>query len=425
MRVALALAAHDAQALTETAEYHGHEIVASGGGPDLAVRLAEVGADVALVAATRGLLTAELIEATDLLGVRLVVVADDPDARRFAEVLGIIDAVDGPPSWDLLAASRVAAAPEARALVHRDVRPPDRRPPDAAEPLTTPSRGCLMVAVWGTHGAPGRTTIAIALAAEFAAGGRRVILADADTHAASLAPALGLLDEAPGFAAACRLAGLGSLDAAQLDRLGRPHPAMRRPFRVLTGISRASRWPELGPERVRGVVEAIRAVCDVLVVDVAASIERGDDDPHPAVPDGPLRDGTALEVLALADRVVVVGAADPIGIARLVRGLAELSDIVPRERRVVVANKVRASVIGSDAGAQVRRTLARLSGVERCQLIPWDPSACDAALREGLPLPEVAPRSPARQAIRAIAAELAPDPQAAPGGRRRGRRRLA
>ena len=80
---------------------------------------------------------------------------------------------------------------------------------------STPTR---IIAVWGPGGAPGRSTLAIELAVELARGGRHVGLIDADTHAPSLALALGLADEGPGFAAACRQAELGGLDARELTR---------------------------------------------------------------------------------------------------------------------------------------------------------------------------------------------------------------
>ena len=91
--------------------------------------------------------------------------------------------------------------------------------------------------------------LAVALAEELAALGASVALADADTHGAAVAPSLGLLDEAPGFAAACRLAGTGALTAAELDRVAATH---RGGFRVLTGIGRPARWPELTAERIAG-----------------------------------------------------------------------------------------------------------------------------------------------------------------------------
>ncbi|WGW10682.1 hypothetical protein LWF01_11120 [Saxibacter everestensis] len=72
-------------------------------------------------------------------------------------------------------------------------------------------RSGTVVAVWGGAGSPGRTTLSINLAAELAGLGATTMLIDSDTYAASIAPALGMLDDAPSLAAACRLAGRGML----------------------------------------------------------------------------------------------------------------------------------------------------------------------------------------------------------------------
>src|SRR5690606_8110270 len=85
-----------------------------------------------------------------------------------------------------------------------------------------PSRPSRVLAVWGAHGAPGRSTVAIQLAVELSRSGRRTALVDADSVAPSIALQLGLGDDAPGLAAACRRAELGSLDAAELSRLSSP-----------------------------------------------------------------------------------------------------------------------------------------------------------------------------------------------------------
>src|SRR5690606_23007546 len=171
-------------------------------------------------------------------------VGDSPRESRFAASLGIVDLVPGPPAWTLLdpdpgGAVRVGAAPvldlpPAPASVEEDTTERPRR----REPVrSAPGR---VLAVWGPAGAPGRTSLAVALAAELAAAGRSVAVGDADTHAAAVAPALGLLDEAPGFAAACRLAPTGALPTAALPRGPVPH---RSGFRRLTRLGRPSRSP--------------------------------------------------------------------------------------------------------------------------------------------------------------------------------------
>ncbi|HTE71825.1 MAG TPA: chromosome partitioning protein, partial [Actinomycetes bacterium] len=90
-----------------------------------------------------------------------------------------------------------------------------------------------VVAVWGPAGAPGRTSVAVTLAAELAALGTSALLADADVYGGSVGQVLGLLDEAPGLAAAARSAGNGALDRSALAALA---PVVAPHLRVLTGI---------------------------------------------------------------------------------------------------------------------------------------------------------------------------------------------
>lgn len=410
MRVALAVPIDDERRLTASADHHGHIVIAAcSGGDELALRLAQQPVELAIVAATPAHLTAALVESADLLGVRMLVVADDAASRRHATRMGIVDVAAGPVGWELLGGGPRRAAAE------------DPPPPVEASAAGRQRAG-IVVAVWGPHGAPGRTSIAIALAAEFAASGLRVLLADADTHAAAIAPALGLLDEAPGFAAACRLAGIGGLDESQFERIAHLHHAAGHPFRVLTGLGRSSRWPELSAVRVEGVLTAARKYSDVLVVDVAASLE--EDDRLASDDLTPQRNAAAIAVLRAADRVLSVASADPVGISRFLRVHADLAGLVEAERVVVAVNKVRSSVIGIDPGGQVRQTLARFGGIEDAVMIPWDRAAFDAALLGGRALGEVAPRSAARRAVRELAERLLPG--AAPGrARRRRGRRLA
>jgi hypothetical protein len=118
------------------------------------------------------------------------------------------------------------------------------------EPSARPVGRGRVVAVWGPTGAPGRTTVAVGLADEAARLQVSTLLVDADVYGGVVAQVLGLLDESPGVAAAARQATAGTLDLAALTRLAwalAPH------LRVLTGLARADRWPELRPQAV-GVV---------------------------------------------------------------------------------------------------------------------------------------------------------------------------
>jgi MinD-like ATPase involved in chromosome partitioning or flagellar assembly len=356
-------------------------------------------ADTLVLEVRRSTLTAGLAAECDARGIRVVPLCADEDARALAEAAGLVPHPRDVEGW-VLAEALTAPLPLRRI---------------APQPAT---QGRTIV-VWGPHGAPGRTSIAIELAAELSRGGRHVALVDADAHAPSVALALGLADEGPGFAAACRQSERGALDAAELTRISVEVPVAGASVDVLTGINRPGRWPELSEARVGAALSACRAWAEHVVVDVAASLER--DEEIVSDLEGPRRNGATLAALRSADVVVAVCAADPVGVARFVRAFAELRSTIGATRVVVVVNRLRAGTMGVDARGQVRRTLERFADVERAWFLPLDPRAADAALLAGRPVADIAPRSPLAAAVRRLVGEaLVPAPRAAaPRTRRR------
>ncbi|MGN6330743.1 MAG: AAA family ATPase [Motilibacteraceae bacterium] len=293
----------------------------------------------------------------------------------------------------------------------------DRAAAEGGEDLPV-GRG-RVVAVWGPTGAPGRTTVATTLASEAARLGVPALLADADVYGGVVAQVLGLLDEAPGLAAAARLATTGSLDLPALARLA---PVVPPGLRVLTGIARADRWPELRPGALEAVWALARSLATLTVVDCGFCLEQDEELSFDTL--APRRNGATLTTLEAADVVVAVGAADPVGLQRLVRGVSELREALPGVAPVVVLNRVRGGPVGRDHERQLVEALERYAGLHDPVLVPEDRNALDLALRRGEPLAEVAPGSPARKALAALAARLAGVEPSAPrrGARRRARR---
>ena len=410
---AVAVPFDDEQRLVAEAARFGHTVVVRCSGADeLAGRLAGIAADAALVVADPQYLNQRLIEACDGAAVRLIVVASHPEQVRFARTLGIADARLGELNWET-ASGEVAAVPVENSVA------PTTAGVAASGPSETPARPerrGVVIAVWGPAGSPGRTSLAIAIAAELAETGASVALGDADTHAASIDPCLGLLDEAPGFAAACRLAGSGALTVSEFERIAEWNRSGHSGFWVLTGLGRPSRWPELTAERVAGAIAAAREWVDVLVLDTASSLEQDEELSSDLV--APRRNAATISALRAADHVIAVGAGDPIGLARYLRAHAELIETAIPDRVTTVVNKVRSSAIGLNPSAQIAQTLARFGGISDPVLVPWDPAAFDAALLSGRALLDAAPKSPARLAVRKLVHDRVPVPVPV-GGRRR------
>ena len=397
-RLALALDPPTEDRLLADVIEHGHTVVARLiGWRDLLESLDVLAPEVVLVGAGRGTLSAELLASCDERGIRLIALAGSEGERAHATQLGLHEVLDRSAGWV-----------EIEALVSGGVPLPSR----LGQVDSRQGRAASVIAVWGPAGAPGRTTLAINLAAEIAAAGHTVALVDADPYGGAVAPSLGLLDEAPGFASACRLAGSDALDRAELERVVQRYSAPRASFDVFSGLVGPSRWPELSRERVAAALGAIRGWVEYVVIDTGFSLEH--DEEITSDQFAPRRNASTFACLAAADRVVAIGLADPVGLSRLLRGHSELVDLVEPERIDVVVNRVRTSALGIDAHGQVRQTLRRFAGLADATILPHDGKATDAAILTARTLRDAAPRSPLRTAVRDYVNDsLLPVPEAA------------
>ncbi len=223
------------------------------------------------------------------------------------------------------------------------------------DPPAPVERGRVVV-VWGPQGAPGRTTVATGLAGALAERGLGTVLVDADPYGGAVGQQLGVLDEVSGLLSAARLASSGQL-AERLSTVPRglgPH------LSVVTGLPRPDRWIEVRPGAVEHLVEALRATSHV-VVDTGFCLE---EDPGTDFGSRPGRNAMTLGALTLADEVVVVGTADPVGLSRLARALVDLRDVLGGAPVRVVVNRSRAGLGWSEREvAGMVEGFARVSGV--------------------------------------------------------------
>ncbi len=402
--------------IADDIERHGHRIVARAKNiVETEIAVGSGTADSAVLGAGPDHLSSQLLETCDVAGVRIVALAANDTERRHAADLGLREVLEVGASWEqieeLLGAGIVVAEPAA-------FDPYSSAPGATAQ--SEPRRG-EVIAVWGPAGAPGRTTVAINIAAELAAEGFSVALADADTHSGAVAPSLGMLDEAPGFAAACRLASTESLTSAELERISDRYSSPHGSFWVLTGIGRPHRWPELSGDRVAATLAECRKWVDYTVVDTGFSIEN--DEEISSDLRAPQRNAATITALREADRVIAVGAGDPVGLSRFLRAHVDLLDLVEAERVTAVINRIRSSVIGANPSGQVEQTLLRFGGIVASALVPHDQIALDAAILTGKTLADVAAKSAPRVALRTLVTTRLIPQQAAPA-KRSLRRRL-
>jgi Flp pilus assembly CpaE family ATPase len=387
--------------------------------PDLLATAATGQARAVLLSADLRRLDRDALTRLAVAGVAVVglVTPGDETAERRLRQLGVLHVLPSDaPAQEISAAvidAVVTLSPtpaDLSALSDPRAALPD--PPAPVNDLEVlPGTGRVM-AVWGPTGAPGRTTVAVGIASELALLGWPTLLVDADVYGGVVSQVLGLLDESPGLAAACRLANSGNLDVPALVTLARQvSPALR----VLPGIARADRWPELRGPAVETVLSLATSVAAVTVVDLGFCLEQDEELSYDT--QAPRRNGATLTVLEQADTVIVVGTADPVGLQRLVRSLGDLRELLPGADVTVVVNRLRASAVPGDAEAEVRGALQRYAGVEKLLFVPHDVASLDAALTAGKTLAEAVPQSPARQALQRLAASLVG--AAAPKRRRR------
>jgi MinD-like ATPase involved in chromosome partitioning or flagellar assembly len=334
-------------------------------------------ADVAVVALDAPGLDQTALDLLRRHQVRVVAVAGpgSPEAARTrAARIGVdaLTAADDP--------SAIADLVESADL--QSVVPEDE---DGEDPPLSPGVGRI-VAVWGPAGAPGRTTLATALAAELARRGAPTTLVDADPYGGSVAQHLGVLDEVSGLLSAARLTGDGVLEA----RFASVPRALGDRLAVVTGLPRPDRYAEVRPGVVEHLLE-VAAGHGHVIVDTGFSLE---DEPAGDLTGRPGRNHLTLGAVDAADEVVVVGSADPVGLSRLARGLVEL-----RERRAgapvrVVVNRMRPGLGWSERDiVGMVEGFARLAGVH---FLPDDRATADRALVSGSSVAEAADTDLAR-----------------------------
>jgi len=372
---------------------------------DLLAAAASGQADAVVVAADLSGLDATAIDQLQLHGLRVVAVVPPGPAADVARIRAARAGLRRVVAEDALGQlASVLTAPDGTDDV-RAVEPP-------APPPREPVRG-RVIAVWGPAGAPGRTTVAVALAAELARRRLTTVLVDADPYGGAVAPLLGVLDEVSGLLSAGRLSSAGELP----ERFGSVLRTYGGHLGVVTGLPRADRWPELRPGLVGEIADCGRG-SGYVVVDTGFSLE---DDGAEAL-GRTARNQLTLDAVGAADEIVVVGAPDPVGLSRLARALVDLRERTTLPPHVVI-NRMRASL-----GWSEREVAAMVEGVVRTAgvwFLPDDRVAVDRAAAAGRTLLELVPDAALPRAVAGLADQVAPTVvgRRADRSRRRPRRR--
>lgn len=320
-------------------------------------------AEVAVVGADLPGLDRNVLDDVTRWGMRVVAVATEIErAQPRAEQIGIATVLDAARVEELVAT--VVAAPPSEDTVPTL--------PMAPEPVVARGQPGRVITIWGPGGGPGRTTLATALAGELARRGLDTLLVDADPHGGSVAQQLGILDEASGLLTAARFVAAGTV----AERFPGAQRRLSERLRVLTGLPRPDRWSEIRAGALTALVEHARLEGQV-VLDTGFSLEQD----LAADLGRPSRSDLTREALEIADEVLLVGAADPVGLARLARAITELHELRPDPPMRVVVNRMRSS-LGWREG-DVAAMLADFGASRGVHFLPDDQAAVDRALVAG------------------------------------------
>ncbi|QRZ61013.1 CpaE family protein [Rothia sp. ZJ932] len=264
---------------------------------------------------------------------------------------------------------------------------------EAAEALSlTSSEKGRVITVWGSTGAPGRTTVATHLAATLTAQGYSTVLVDADTYGPALGITLGLLDEYSGISQICHYADRNMLTDEKYREYVSSIDLAGKTLDIITGITRADRWPEVREKSFTSVLDYLRSRYQAVVIDTAFSLEADEEITFDGL--APRRNAAAITAVEQASDIVVVGSADVVGFPRLVRAFEELNQshlqLATDHRKHVWINKMRSETTGSRGRGEVERAWSRFGPATPITgFIPHEPSILDKALLTGKTIVEI------------------------------------
>jgi MinD-like ATPase involved in chromosome partitioning or flagellar assembly len=292
-------------------------------------------------------------------GIRIVSLTDDLEEQQRMERLGSQVLATGATPIDVLGACRE-----------------DRPDFDPDEPTRHAlSLEARLIAVWGPKGSPGRTSIAVELAAEISKREPATLLIDSDLYGGDIAQLLGIVDETPTVVWATRMAAKGALDPSALrEALRRPYP--RGPL-VLSGVKRPDLWAEVSDHGWRELISVARTSFKFVVCDVGFCLEP----PATAYLDPSLgRNQVARETVMMADRVIAVCRGDALGVTNFLWSLSELQELTSSEPLILV-NKARPRT-----ARETKNLLKERTGLNVTAFVPERIRDFDRAFATGRPV---------------------------------------
>ncbi len=239
-------------------------------------------------------------------------------------------------------------------------------------------------AVWGPHGSPGKSTIALNLAFELAQT-KRTLLVDLDLEAPALAILLGLTEPAPGLTAVARLIRQGRLSSEELQRLSLQIRHRKANLRLLPGLSSPNRWNEITEDTVVQLLRIAKLDFECIILDLSSALEEN----LTTAQSPTTRNGATRAALQQANQAITVIKNTKVSLQNYANQFIELQNL----------NKNRKLVINMAENDKLPSVIKQLTKESIAQKIPRDETSLTLAESQGLPLAITRRKSPARIAI--------------------------
>ena len=252
-----------------------------------------------------------------------------------------------------------------------------------------------VVTVWSAAGSPGRSCLVAAFACELAKTGKRILVIDADVHAPSLIQVFGFDQNYSGLSAAIRMQLQGTLDSEAFEQLLLDFEMPRQRLKLLAGLTMVNRWPEIGFENLRDLLNFARGLFDFVLVDVGSSLETSLVDSRMMSE----RNSATIAALSVADHVVAVTTADVIGLNRFIWASGQLRDLKLESKLHIIVNRLNQDVLGKKASGEVAQAIRQFVEHEVAIFIEEDAGLFARALRDGVPINLVGKNSSVKQAV--------------------------
>ena len=259
-----------------------------------------------------------------------------------------------------------------------------------------------IVVIVSPPGSPGRTTLAINLAAQCAQLSHKVILVDADVYSPSVSQLLGLSTERSGLFSALRSARVENVDISAVLSPAQHYTGETDGFTVLTGLLPVQQKKAVDQVAFERALECLKGAGFTVVVDTSA-VSGGSH--YEGSVNNPWEAPQLVEIASRAsDAVVAITHPTDLGISRLVRSWEVLSPTIPHDSvHVVMRDSPHATARERNDGAQA---LWEFTGLENIVVLGDEGAGLWKAQRSRVTLAGISKGSPPVGVLRALAESI-------------------